>query len=376
MLCSVEIGYLDGLLKQWLNSRGGDKMKKGILYINQFFGQIGGEEMAGYEPEIRKGLVGPALELNKQLGDEVEITHTIICGDNFMGSNQDEAIKRILEFIKDKEVDIFFAGPAFRAGRYGSACGNICKAVNKSFNIPVLTSMNDENPGVEMFKKELIIFKGGASAASMRADIKAMASYALKLLRNEEVFSAEEEGYFGRGIRRQVWTNPPIKATDRVIDMLLKKINNEEFKTELPIPPSEFVPIAPAISIDELKNMEVAIVTSGGIVPVGNPDRIQSASATKWGKYDVSELNDLLPGEYMTIHAGFDPAAANADPDVIVPLDALREYQNEGRIKGVYKYIYSTVGTGTTQAEASRMGREIADELLAAGVKAVILTST
>jgi glycine reductase len=158
--------------------------------------------------------------------------------------------------------------------------------------------------------------------------------------------------------------------------MLLKKINNEEFKTELPIPPSEFVPIAPAISIDELKNMEVAIVTSGGIVPVGNPDRIQSASATKWGKYDVSELNDLLPGEYMTIHAGFDPAAANADPDVIVPLDALREYQNEGRIKGVYKYIYSTVGTGTTQAEASRMGREIADELLAAGVKAVILTST
>ena len=42
MLCSVEIGYLDGLLKQWLNSRGGDKMKKGILYINQFFGQIGG----------------------------------------------------------------------------------------------------------------------------------------------------------------------------------------------------------------------------------------------------------------------------------------------------------------------------------------------
>ena len=25
-----------------------------------------------------------------------------------MGSNQDEAIKRILEFIKDKEVDIFF----------------------------------------------------------------------------------------------------------------------------------------------------------------------------------------------------------------------------------------------------------------------------
>lgn len=27
-------------------------MKKAILYINQFFGQIGGEEKAGIEPEI------------------------------------------------------------------------------------------------------------------------------------------------------------------------------------------------------------------------------------------------------------------------------------------------------------------------------------
>ena len=27
---------------------------KAILYINQFFGQIGGEEFAGHEPEIRE----------------------------------------------------------------------------------------------------------------------------------------------------------------------------------------------------------------------------------------------------------------------------------------------------------------------------------
>lgn len=30
-------------------------MKKAILYINQFFGQIGGEEKAGIEPEIHEG---------------------------------------------------------------------------------------------------------------------------------------------------------------------------------------------------------------------------------------------------------------------------------------------------------------------------------
>lgn len=351
-------------------------MKKAILYLNQFFGQIGGEDVADFEPVIKEGLVGPAMELDKQLGDDVKVTHTIICGDNFMGSNQEEAIKRILGFLADKEFDIFFAGPAFRAGRYGSACGNICKAVKEKFGVPVISSMNDENPGVEMFRKEVYIFKGGASAAAMRKDVAAMAGFGKKLLNGEKLLSADEEGYYGRGIRSQIWLEPAVPATERVIDMLLKKINGESFESELPIPPSDLVPIASAISPEELSKLEVAIVTSGGIVPVGNPDRIQSASATKWGKYDVSQLNDLVAGEFMTIHAGFDPAAANADSDVIVPLDALRAYEKEGKIGGVFKYFYSTVGTGTTQAEAARMGREIAAELIDAGVKAVVLTST
>lgn len=349
---------------------------KAILYLNQFFGQIGGEEYAGHEPEIREGVVGPAMALQTALGADVEVTHTIICGDNFMGSNQEEAISRIMGMLDGLEFDIFFAGPAFRAGRYGAACGHICNAVKEKYGVPVITSMNDENPGVEMYRSKMYIFKGGPSAAAMRKDVKAMAKFALKLLKGEELKSAAEEGYFGRGIRDQVFTDPPVAAPDRVMDMLLKKIKGEPFTSELVIPKSERAPIAPAISPDELKEMKVALATSGGIVPVGNPDRIQSASATKWGKYDVTGMDDLKAGEYMTIHAGFDPAAANADPDVIVPLDVMREYEKEGKIGGVYKYFYSTVGTGTTQAEAARMGQEIAAELIADGVRAVILTST
>ena len=351
-------------------------MKKAILYINQFFGQIGGEEAADFAPEIREGLVGPALELEKQLGEGYKVTHTIICGDNFMGSRQEEALKTILGFLEGKDFDMFFAGPAFRAGRYGSACGNICKAVKEKFNVPVITSMNEENPGVDMFRKQMFIFKGGASAASMRKDMTAMAEFAKKLLNGEDLLSADDEGYYGRGIRKQVFLNPPVNAADRVIDMLLKKVSGERYVSELPIPPSDLVPIAPAITPEELSKLQIALVTSGGIVPVGNPDRIQSASATKWGKYDVSKLSDLVDGEFMTIHAGYDPAAANTDPDVVLPLDALRAYEKEGKIGGVYKHFFTTVGTGTTQAEAARMGREIAAELIADGVKAVILTST
>lgn len=349
-------------------------MKKAILYINQFFGQIGGEEKADFPPEIREGLVGPAMELQRQLGDDVKVTHTIICGDNYMGSNTEEAIETILGFLEDKEFHIFFAGPAFRAGRYGTACGHIGKAVKEKFNVPVITSMNEENPGVEMFREHMYIFKGGASAAAMRKDIKKMADFGKRILNGDELLSADEEGYFGRGIRRQVWLKEPVPAADRVIDMLLKKIHGEPFQTELPIPELDTVPIAKPIK--DLSKAKIAMVTSGGIVPVDNPDRIQSASATRWGKYDISSIDRLEAGVFKTIHAGFDPAAANDDPNVIVPLDVMRAFEKEGKIGKVHDYFYSTVGTGTTQGEAARMGKEIVEDLKAAGVDGVILTST
>ena len=57
----------------------------------------------------------------------------------------------------------------------------------------------------------------------MRKDVAKMSAFALRLLYGEKLNSAAEEGYFGRGIRDQIWLDPPVPATDRVIDMLLKK---------------------------------------------------------------------------------------------------------------------------------------------------------
>jgi glycine reductase len=349
-------------------------MKKAIMYINQFFGQIGGEDKADYEPTIHEELVGPAMQLNRELKGVAEVSHTIICGDNFIGSNTEEAVNRILGFLEGKEFDIFFAGPAFQAGRYGAACGHICKAVKEKFGVPVITSMHVENPGVLMFKKEMYVFEGGHSAAKMRADIKAMAKFGKKLLNGEPSLGAEAEGFYARGIRHQVWREDNVAAPDRVIDMLLKKINGEEFVTELPIPKSDRVEIAAPIK--DLSKAKIAIVNTGGIVPVDNPDRIQSASATRWGRYDITGCDDLEGGVYKTIHAGFDPAAADADPDVIVPLDALRAYEKEGKIGSVHGYFYTTVGTGTTEAEATRMASEIVPYLKEDGVDGVIMVST
>lgn len=347
-------------------------MKKAIHYINQFFAGIGGEEKADHKPEIREGLVGPAMALNSML--DAEVTHTIICGDNFMGSNTEEAVETILGFLEDKEFDIFIAGPAFQAGRYGVACGTIGKAVGEKFGVPVITSMNEENPGVEMFKKDMYIFKGGKSAAKLKADTKVMADFANKLLKGEKTGSADEEGFYERGIRYQVWLDSGKTAAERGVEMLIKKLKGEDFVSELPIPKQDKVAIATPIK--DLSKANIAIVTSGGIVPIDNPDKIQSASATRWGKYDMSNMDRLKAGEYKTIHAGFDPAAADADPNVIVPLDAMNKYLEEGKIGKLHKYFYSTVGTGTTQAEAARMAKEIIVDLEEDHVDGVIMIST
>lgn len=348
-------------------------MKKAILYINQFFAGIGGEELADHEPEIREGLVGPGLALNQSLKN-AEVTHTIICGDNFMGSNTEEAVKRIHAMLKDIEFDIFFAGPAFQAGRYGVACGTICKHVKEAFGVEAITSMNEENPGVDMFKKDIYIFPGGKSAAAMKADVAKMAALGDKILSGETMFLAEEEGFFVRGIRHQVWLKDRRPAANRAVDMLLLKLDGKPFVSELPIPKSDRVAIAPPVA--DLSKARIAIVTTGGIVPVENPDKIQSASATRWGRYDISKMDRLESGVFKTIHAGYDPAAADADPNVCVPVDAMRVYEKNGVIGKLDDYFYSTVGTGTTEAEARRMATEMIPFLRNDSVDAIILTST
>ncbi len=348
-------------------------MKKAIVYVNQFFGQIGGEEQAGIEPIIRNEAVGPALAINGML-EGAEVTHTVICGDNYIGTNTEDAVNRILAMLEGLEMDIFIAGPAFQAGRYGVACGTICKAVKEKFNVPVVTSMNVENPGVEMFKKDMYILQGGNIASKMRQDTQAMAKIANKILKSEPVGPADEEGYFGRGIRAQVWRADGKPASERMIEMLLAKLNGQPFVTELPIPKMDRVPIADAVK--DIKKARIALLNTGGIVPVDNPDKIQSASATRWGKYDISGMDRLASGEYKTIHAGFDPAAANADPNVIMPIDVMKDLLKEGAYGSLHPYFYTTVGTGTTQAEAAKMANEIVPLLKADNVDACIMVST
>ncbi len=348
-------------------------MKKAILYINQFFGGVGGEDVADFQPIIKEGAVGPGLMLESVLND-IQITHTIICGDNFLNSNQEQALATIDGFINDKQFDIFLAGPAFQSGRYGMSCGEICKYVHQKYKVPAITSMHSESPGVDAYRETegVYIMKGNKSAAKLRDDAKMMATIANKILAGETICDADTEGYFGHGIRQIVFTEKT--AADRVVDMLLAKLNGEPYTTEYKIEIHDAV--EPAAAIVNLKDSKIALVTTGGLVPVGNPDRIPSGTASVWKAYDISALDELKGGEFYSVHGGFSTNFVNADPETLLPVAPLKEALKDGAIKDIHHSFYATTGNLTALKEARRMGKEIAAELIAANVNAVIMTST
>ncbi len=345
---------------------------KVVHYINQFFAGIGGEEKADFKPEVREEVIGPGMALNAGFKGEAEIVATIICGDSYFGENMDEAKAKVLEMVKEYDPDLFIAGPAFNAGRYGVACGTITEAVQNELGIPAMTGMYVENPGADMFKKDVYIVSTRNSAAGMRDAVKKMAPLALKIAKGEEIGSPDEDNYIPRGIRKNFFTDK--RGSQRAVEMLLKKIRGEEFETEFEMP--DFDRVEPGKAIEDLSKATIAIVTSGGIVPFGNPDHIESSSASKYGKYDIEGVDDLVEGEWETAHGGHDPVYANIDADRVIPVDTLRQLEKEGKIGKLHRYYYSTVGNGTAVASAKGFAAEFSKELVEDGVDAVILTST
>lgn len=343
-----------------------------VHYINQFFAGVGGEEKADITPEIRDGIIGPGAALKAALGADAEIVATVVCGDSYYASNIEKASAEIIEMIKKYKPDAFIAGPAFNAGRYGTACGSMCEVVSKQLNIPVISGMYPENPGVELYRKSAYIVETPDSAAGMKTAAPAMAKLLLKLLKGAPVGLPKEEGYIERGIRKNKFYEK--LAADRCIDMFVAKLKGQPFETEYKMPVFDRVPPQPAVK--DMKNAVIALVTSGGICPNGNPDHIEASSASKYGEYDITGVMDLTTEKYRTAHGGYDATYADRDADVVLPVDVLRDMEKEGVFKKLHNKFYTTVGNGTAVASSKRFGAEIVDKLVADGVTAVILTST
>jgi len=229
-----------------------------------------------------------------------------------------------------------------------------------------------EIPGVEMYRRYALMVETGDSAAAMRTAVPAMAKLALKVLSGQELGSPQEEGYIPRGLRKNIFT--PERGSKRAVDMLVAKLGGKAYTTEYAMP--TFDRVEPNAAIADICKAKIALVTSGGIVPKGNPNRIESSSASKFGKYDIDGISDLTADSHATAHGGYEPVYANKDADRVLPVDVLRDLETEGKIGSLHRYFYTTVGNGTAVASAKKFATEIALELKQDGVDAVILTST
>jgi betaine reductase len=342
-----------------------------LHYLNQFFGGIGSEDKADASPTRRDGPVGPGIALARYFGHEATIVGTLICGDNYFIEHQEAALAELLAMAGRYNADVLVAGPAFSSGRYGTACGTLALAWQR-LNKAVVTAMHVNNPGVELCRNEIYVVRTGPTAVSMNEALPKLARLALKLGHKAEIGSADEEGYFARGIRRNLRIEPG--AAERAVTMLLAKLAGGPYATELAIESFGMVPSPPPVRA--LNKALVALVTESGVVPLGNPDKLETWNASKWFKYSIAGLADLKRDRFQAWHGGCDTTWTNADPDRAVPLDAARLLEQEGIIGRLYDYFYVTTGNMANIKTMARIGAEMAQDMTAQGIQAVILTAT
>lgn len=343
-----------------------------VHYLNQFFGGMGGEEKASEGPQLKVGAVGLGSAIQDLLKDRGEVVATIICGDNYFTEKTKQAVDEVLQLLIPYKPDILFAGPAFNAGRYGVACGEVCTAVQDKLGIPAVTGMYEENPGLDLYRRNVYIVKTTDSVRGTAEATSRMVTIALKLIDKEKIGKPAQDGYFSRGIvrnERSVKT-----AAERAVSMVLVKIKKQPFEPELETP--KFDRVKPPAAIKDLHSAKICLATDGGLVPKGNPDKLASHRATRFGTFSIKGLDSLRPNEFEANHIGYDTCYINQDPNRLVPLDVMRDLEKGGVIRSLHNNVYTLAGVATTLDNSTHIGIAMAKQLRTEGVDGVIFTST
>lgn len=338
-----------------------------VHYVNQFYGGLGGEDAASLGPQVFDGPVGPGRLLQQQLGDAHQIVATVVCGDDYAASDPTVA-EDLLGMAREAGAELLVAGPAFGSGRYGLVCARLVAAAHQA-GLSAVASMHPENPGIGEAGAAPVI-AAGAVAREMRPTLERLAKAVTKLAGGEPLTA--DDGQVGALAR--VGRLVEQRAAARAVELVLRRVGGDRDTTEVPV--GGFDVVVPAAPVEKTASASIALVTEGAVVPMGNPDRLESARATRWLRYPIDGVDELASGTWESVAGGFATTLANADPNRLLPLDAVRALQRDGAIGTVHGEFFSTVGNGTPVATAKRFGVEWAAELRKAGVQAAILTAT
>lgn len=347
-----------------------------VHILNQFFAGLGGEEQADTPVGSTDEALGAASGLRAALSGRAEIVATIFCGDNYFQSNTEKAMEAILFELRRREPELVIAGPAFGSGRYGVACAVMCQGVSEALGVPCVTAMHPDNPGVDIYREQhnpgVFLLPTQETAAGMKEALSALARFTLRLQDGRAIGPALGEGYVPRNIRRLERTST--SGAQRATEMLLQALAGQPAASEVPV--ENWDRVEPAAPLADLAHANIAVVTTSGVVPWGNPDGFRTYRNTYWRKYNISELAALEPGRWEAVHGGYNTSFINANPHYGVPLDALRSLEAEKAFGSLYPAYYVLPGNQGAPSVMKRIGREIAEELRQEGVDGVLLVST
>ena len=297
-------------------------MIKVLHYLNQFFAGIGGEEKAGQDVLFLSQPVGIGSVLENALKAHVVEYATIACGDNYFHEAEENALRAMGAAVDQFHPDIFLAGPAFNAGRYGIACAKVCSWVRDNWRIPAITAMHEDNPGTEI-GRHVFVLQTGASAASMQETLKRYSLLVERLIAQDQKAIEDFRAEYCLAIPRRFTIRTDKPDYVRAADLLLARLSGQSYESEIPRIETQAHTI-PNLTVS-LADATVALVTEGGLVPKGNPDRLESSRGSRYFKYSVQGRSDFKHGEFEAMHTGYDTSTVDRDPDRLVPLDAMRD---------------------------------------------------
>jgi glycine reductase len=348
-----------------------DQPLRVVHYINTVFAGDGSEAVASAPVQVRGDFAGPSRALAAALGDAARIVGTIVAGDDDVSDQRETAREAVRAALRDLAPDVVVAGPAFDAGRYGIACAEVCRVADEE-GIPAVTAMHPAAPGTARFRREVLIVPTSSDPAEMAEAVRALARLALKLARHEDLGPAEVDGYVPRGFRRPGLRDEP--GWKRALDMLEAKLAGHAFVSEVPYQAHERVPPAPPVR--DLGDVTIALVTTGGLVPLGNPDTQTSENAKVYHRYPIGPLETLRSGEWEACHVGYFTHLVDRNPNYVLPLGAVRQMESAGVIGAIHPYVYTLPGVSTPVARAQWLGDAIAAQLREGQVGGCLLVST
>jgi glycine reductase len=349
---------------------------RAIYYLNQFFAGIGGEDKADIALGFSEKPLGPAKRFQELAKERIEIVRTAYCGDNYFADHEAAVLASVSEIMKAQEINFVIAGPAFGSGRYGFACTELCHFLTTSMGIPCVSGMQSENPGVELYQqykdKRFFVVPTSDAALGMGDALENMARLAVRIAKGEVIGPAETEGYIPRGFRLGVLAEKT--GVERAVDMLLDRLAGRSFRTEIPIETVEEAPVAPPIT--DLKNAHLALLSTAGVVAPGNPDGFKTNGNTQWKKYSIERLSSMTDTQWDVWHGGYNTVFMHDNPNYGVPLDGVRDTQEDGTLGRLHSYFYSIPGSFGQISVMQKIGKEILHDMKEQGINGALLVST